>query len=69
MASTLSLRCSTCNARIKAPAELLGQSRRCPRCGQPFVVRVQPPQDAGPVLLPDEEAQASQPASRWRDWW
>jgi DNA-directed RNA polymerase subunit RPC12/RpoP len=54
MTPTLSLRCSLCNARIKAPLELLGQTRACPRCGTRFVIRAQPPAAAGPVLVHDD---------------
>jgi hypothetical protein len=53
------LRCPGCNARIKAPAELQGQQRRCPGCDTAFVVRTQAPPDTGPVLAGDQ-APASQ---------
>jgi hypothetical protein len=43
--------CGVCRARIKAPAQLLNHQRACPRCGHGVVVRPQPPEDAGPVLL------------------
>jgi hypothetical protein len=46
--------CAACRARIKAPAQLLGSSRNCPGCGYRFVVRLQPPPEAGPVLVGDE---------------
>jgi hypothetical protein len=51
MPATISLRCPRCNARIKAPGQLLGQRRPCPGCKTPFVVRPQPPQDSGPALV------------------
>jgi hypothetical protein len=54
MSSALALRCQSCNARIKAPFKLLGQVRPCPRCKQPLRIRVQPPEDAGPVILRDQ---------------
>jgi hypothetical protein len=43
--------CGACRARIKAPAQLLNQQRQCPRCGHGVIVRREPPEDAGPVLL------------------
>ena len=58
MTSTIVVRCPACDARIRAPGQLLGQSRRCPGCGVPFVVRPQPPRDAGPILVTDEPAPA-----------
>jgi hypothetical protein len=54
--STISCRCPSCNVRIKAPVQLLGRWRPCPSCNQRFLVRVQPPQDAGPVLVPEEDS-------------
>jgi uncharacterized paraquat-inducible protein A len=54
MTPSLSLRCPLCNARIKAPLQLLGQTRACPRCGTRFVVRAQPPAAAGPVIVADD---------------
>jgi hypothetical protein len=52
--STILLRCPGCNARIKAPVQLLGQQRSCPGCQTPFLVRFHPPEDAGPVLTDDQ---------------
>ena len=51
--ATISFRCPGCNARIKAPAELLGQKRQCPGCQTPFVVRIATPPDNGPILVSD----------------
>ena len=59
MPATLTLRCPGCNARIKAPVQLLGQRRECPGCKTPFVVGHRPPQDAGPVLIADAVAATS----------
>lgn len=56
MPASLSLRCPSCNVRIKAPAQLLGRRRACPGCKTPFVVRPQPPQDSGPVLMAGKSA-------------
>lgn len=47
----LSCRCAGCGARIKAPVQLLGQTRACPGCKRPFVVRSHPPEDCGPMLV------------------
>jgi hypothetical protein len=52
MPAAIITRCPGCNARIKAPYQLLGQRRMCPGCGTPFVVRVHVPADTGPVLAP-----------------
>jgi DNA-directed RNA polymerase subunit RPC12/RpoP len=61
MAATIILRCPGCNARIKAPAQLLGQWRACPGCGARLLIRIVPPADAGPVLV-SEEAPAGETA-------
>ncbi len=53
MTATFALRCPGCNARIKAPVELLGQRRCCPGCKTSFVIRPRPPQDSSPVLVID----------------
>ena len=59
MAATIILRCPGCNARIKAPAQLLGQWRDCPGCGRRFLIRIAPPADAGPVLIGEETPPAA----------
>jgi hypothetical protein len=59
MVAILTLRCPGCNARIKAPVQLLGQRRQCPGCKTPFVVGPRVPQDAGPVLVPESAAAAT----------
>ena len=46
--------CPGCRARIKAPAQLLGQQRSCPGWSCRLVVRPQPPEDSGPLLLHDD---------------
>ena len=45
--------CSQCGSRIKAPIQLLGQTRPCPRCNKPIVVMYQPEYE-GPKLVLDE---------------
>jgi CheY-like chemotaxis protein len=54
MQSTLIVQCCRCAARIKAPIQLLGQTRKCPGCGQPVMIRLKPPIDAEPLLLNDD---------------
>jgi hypothetical protein len=49
-------RCPHCRSRIKAPAQLIGQSRSCPGCKQSFAVPRLMSEDAGPVLVPIENA-------------
>jgi hypothetical protein len=51
---TISFRCPGCQARIKAPARLLGQQRPCPCCGRRLAVRLQAPRDEGPTLVTDD---------------
>jgi len=64
MTSKISCHCPNCNARIKAPIQLLGQWRPCPGCSKRFLVRIQPQQDAGPVLVADEPPQLPQVFAR-----
>jgi DNA-binding response OmpR family regulator len=54
--STLRCKCGACGANIRAPHKLIGQTRTCPGCNQPFIVRPQPPEDEGPRLLLHETA-------------
>jgi uncharacterized paraquat-inducible protein A len=61
MSHSITFRCPGCNARIKAPFQLRGQTRACPGCGHRLVVRWAPPQDSGPALVPGDR-----PASRER---
>ena len=58
------VRCPHCDARIKAPIQLSGQSRTCPGCTLRFVVQRTAPEDAGPILLFDHLSNASQPTAR-----
>ena len=53
MLSSIQVECPGCSARIKAPAQLIGQNRNCPRCGQRFKVQLETPQDSGPILQND----------------
>lgn len=55
MSASLSFRCSSCQARIKAPIQLLGQTRACPKCGNLFVVQPKPPMEEMPLLVPDDK--------------
>ena len=50
-ASLIRICCPRCAARIKAPAQLAGQKRDCPRCGQALLVRRVRPRDSDPVLV------------------
>jgi DNA-directed RNA polymerase subunit RPC12/RpoP len=59
MNRTFSFRCPACNARIRAPYQLVGEIRPCPGCSHRFVVRPPIPQEEGPVLVPDEQAPPS----------
>ncbi len=61
MRTTITLHCPRCQARIKAPVQLLGQSRPCPGCGARCHVRIQPPQDSDPVLVVERHPPAQCP--------
>jgi uncharacterized paraquat-inducible protein A len=57
--------CPACGARIKAPFQLRGRSRTCPRCGCMFVVPHDIPGVAGAILvLLDHEARHAQGVRR-----
>jgi hypothetical protein len=49
----ITFRCPGCNARIKAPGQLLGHSRPCPGCGTTLYIHRRPPPDAAPLLVND----------------
>ncbi len=55
-AGVLSMRCRCpgCGARIKAPLAMRGQRRTCPGCKTSFVLTLQPPEDEGTKLVPDD---------------
>jgi hypothetical protein len=57
MVSTIRFRCPSCKARIKAPAQLRGQTRPCPGCGNHFTIRTPAPEDSGPMLLLEDKPQ------------
>jgi DNA-directed RNA polymerase subunit RPC12/RpoP len=59
MLTSILLRCPGCGARIKAPAQLLGQARNCPGCGQRLLVKMQAPEDSGVLIVPDHAGRAS----------
>ncbi len=54
MDSSIRILCPNCNVRIKAPAQLLGKMRACPKCGERLFIHYAPPEDCGPALLCDE---------------
>lgn len=54
-------RCSACGKRIRAAAQLLGQTLACPACQQPMLVRALPPADEGPMLVLDYEQPSTPP--------
>ncbi len=51
MPSSLIVQCCACSARIKAPIQLVGQTRKCPGCGQPVMIQFKAPVDAEPLLM------------------
>jgi predicted RNA-binding Zn-ribbon protein involved in translation (DUF1610 family) len=64
MRRLIAFRCGACNARIKAPFQLRGQTRACPGCGHPFIVRAASPRDADAVLVSDDQPTYRQPQLR-----
>ena len=52
-------RCSNCGARVKASLRLFLQTRPCPGCKQPMVVRPETPADEGPMLVLDDRMPGS----------
>ena len=50
MPPAIRVRCPCCGARLKAPFHLRGQTRPCPQCRVSLTVRLQAPDDAGPVF-------------------
>jgi len=54
MDSSIRILCPGCNARIKAPAQLHGKMRDCPKCGERLFIYRAPPEDCGPAMLCDE---------------
>jgi DNA-binding response OmpR family regulator len=48
---TIRCRCPGCGARIKAPRQMLRQTRTCPGCKERFVVAPEPPEDEGLKLV------------------
>lgn len=43
--------CGNCDATIKAPVQMLGMQRPCPRCKRPLVIKRGPPSDEGPQVM------------------
>jgi CheY-like chemotaxis protein len=54
MSHLIQIRCPGCNARIKAPAQLNGQKRKCPGCGELLLIQRKPVEDSEPLLSADE---------------
>ena len=64
MPPAIRVRCPDCGARIKAPAELLGQRRNCPRCQRRLLIQTKAPDDALPMLLHDDGHVAARTSPR-----
>jgi tRNA(Ile2) C34 agmatinyltransferase TiaS len=58
--------CPACGARIKAPGQLTGQRRNCPRCGREFTVPHHAREDVGPILVLSDAAPAYRPPVAYR---
>ena len=48
----IQLVCFGCQARIRAPRQLVGSSRPCPRCRAPLAVRIALPSEQDICLVP-----------------
>ena len=46
--------CPACGTRLKAPGQLMGQGRDCPRCGCQLTVPRHVREDIGPILVLSE---------------
>jgi hypothetical protein len=66
MNDRVSFQCGSCNARIKAPARLAGRPGHCPACGETVVVPKPALEEAGPILVLDDEPY---PAPQTRRTW
>jgi hypothetical protein len=49
--ASISLRCPSCNARLRAARSLVGQTCPCPRCRTRVIVRLPLPSDADVNLV------------------
>jgi hypothetical protein len=56
ISSQVSLRCPSCQARLKASRQLLGRHCPCPRCRQTVIVRVPIPSDSDIHLVESESS-------------
>ena len=50
---SIRITCPGCGARIKAPLQMTGLRRPCPRCRMSLILKREPPQDEGPRLVMD----------------
>jgi uncharacterized protein YlaI len=64
MLPILTFPCPACKSRLKAPVQLIGRWRTCPRCGHRLVVPAKPRQDSGPRLIFEDHPVASSPLFR-----
>jgi hypothetical protein len=58
-AASISMQCPSCNARLRASRQLLGQICPCPRCRTRVTVRLALPSDSDVHLILDSEPTAS----------
>jgi DNA-directed RNA polymerase subunit RPC12/RpoP len=54
MNDRISLLCTGCAAKLRAPRALLGRTCSCPRCGRRVLVQVKAPSDADVAIVPDD---------------
>ena len=52
------LTCPKCRSRLDAKDELLGQTRKCPKCGTPVLIKRPADSEAQPAVSPTEDASA-----------
>ncbi len=57
-AAMIPLKCHGCDARIRAPRQLLGSRRPCPRCKQQLAIHVALPSDQGVQIVFEDRPEA-----------
>jgi hypothetical protein len=65
MEPSIRLRCPGCGARIKAPVQLVGQTRNCPGCGRRLVIQMKAPEDSGVLIVHDNSRDPSR--GKWAE--
>jgi len=67
MTTRFSIRCPSCNAKLRAPRALLGRNCPCPQCKRLLVVREPVPSDADVAIVPEDAGDS--PMGTWGGRW